>query len=180
LCGQRRAQPRVAVPLKRRTSPPWTAAATKHKGNTPSFDSNSHLGHTKRAPRRMDPKKEKKKGRALRNEPDCPGRENPALPESRAKTGTACRAPTGKRRGSGGINPPLHEEVLVVIAVVIVVVIVPIAVGVPAAIVFVPPFVFVGPAVLTGFAEFVASVFRLSAFPTMVSSSLVQLMVGFR
>jgi hypothetical protein len=122
----------------------------------------------------MDPKKERRKGRALRIEPDCPGREN------KGEDGHGMPCSYGKKAGSGGINPPLHEEVLVVIAVVIVVVIVPIAVGVPAAIVFVPPFVFVGPAVLTGFAEFVASVFRLSAFPTMVSSSLVQLMVGFR
>jgi hypothetical protein len=70
--------------------------------------------------------------------------------------------------------------VVVIAAVMIVVVIVPVAIGVPAATVFVPPFVFVGPAVFAGFAEFVAGVFGLSAFPAMFSSSIVQLMVGFR
>jgi hypothetical protein len=69
---------------------------------------------------------------------------------------------------------------LAVVAIVIVVMIVPVAIGVPAATVFVPPFVFVGPAVFAGFAEFVAGVLGLFAFPAMFSSSIVQLMVGFR
>jgi hypothetical protein len=70
--------------------------------------------------------------------------------------------------------------VAVMVAVAIVVVIIPVAVSMPTTIVFVPPLVFVSPAPLARFAQFVARVFHLFAFPSMVFSSFVQLMVGFR
>jgi hypothetical protein len=70
--------------------------------------------------------------------------------------------------------------VMVAVAIAIVVVIIPVAVSMPTTIVFVPPLVVVSPAPLTRFAQFVARVFRLFAFPSMVFTSFMQLMVGFR
>lgn len=64
--------------------------------------------------------------------------------------------------------------------VAIVVMIIPVAVSMPTTIVFVPPLVLVSPTPLARFAQFVAGVFCLFAFPSMMFAGFVQLMVGFR
>jgi hypothetical protein len=66
------------------------------------------------------------------------------------------------------------------VVVVIVIMVIPVMIGVPAAAVFVPPFVIAGPATLASFAQFVASPFRLLAFPAMMFRGFVQFVVGPR
>ena len=66
------------------------------------------------------------------------------------------------------------------LAIAIVVMIIPVAVSMPTTIVFIPPLVLVSPAPLARFAQFMARVFRLFAFPSMMFTGFVQLMVSFR
>jgi hypothetical protein len=69
--------------------------------------------------------------------------------------------------------------VSVAVAVAIVIVIVPVAFGMPTVVVFIPPLVFVGIAIFAGFAEFVAGVLGLFAFPAVVAGGLMELVIGF-
>jgi hypothetical protein len=69
--------------------------------------------------------------------------------------------------------------IVVVIAGVIVVVIIPVAVRMPTMAVFVPPPVCVRPAVLARFVQLLASVYYLSAFPSVVFGGFVKPMIGF-
>jgi len=59
----------------------------------------------------------------------------------------------------------------------IVIVVIPIAIGVPAASVLVPPAMSLPPAAFPRFMQFVASMFRLAAIPTVMFRSFVEFVI---
>jgi len=80
-----------------------------------------------------------------------------------------------QRKGRGEISPRPEKHIPELVAIVIVVI--PIAFGMPAVAVFVPPAVPLIPAVLPRFVQFVPSVVRLSAVPTMMLHGFVKFVV---
>src|SRR5260370_17711495 len=67
-----------------------------------------------------------------------------------------------KRRGCP--RPEKHHDQLAAIVIVVI----PIAIGMPAAAVFIPPAMSLPPAALPRFMQFVASMFRLAAVPSLM------------